>query len=119
MSPPPDGTLTKSKTTAPEASPETAAKTAVSEEDRVEIVRLVAKAWEGAGVDVNCELCGYTDWSLVATESADGLAVPLRRGPSVELGQCFLAYALQCRRCGNLRMFGKQRIEELAASADD
>ena len=112
---PPDGTLPKSKTQAPEATSETG----VSEENGVEIVRLVAKAWEGAGVDVHCELCGYPDWSLVATESADGLALPIRHGAAVELGQCYLAYALQCRRCGNLRMFGKQRIEELAASVDD
>ena len=108
---PPDGTLPKSKTQAPESP----AETGVSEADRVEI----AKAWEGAGVDVNCELCGYPDWSLVATDSADGLALPIRHGPAVELGQCYLAYALQCRRCGNLRMFGKQRIEELAASVED
>lgn len=112
---PPDGTLTKSKTQAPD----TPSETGVSEADRVEIVRLVAKAWEGAGVDVNCELCGYPDWSLVATDSADGLAVPIRHGVSAQLGQCYLAYALQCRRCGNLRMFGKQRIEELAASVED
>ena len=112
---PPDGTLPKSKTQAPE----TPSETGVSEEDRVEIVRLVAKAWEGAGVDVNCELCGYPDWSLVATDSADGLGLPIRHGSAVELGQCYLAYALQCRRCGNLRMFGKQRIEELAASVNE
>lgn len=112
---PPDGTLPKSKTRASE----TPSMTGVSEEDRVEIVRLVAKAWEGAGVDVNCELCGCSDWSLVATDSADGLGLPIRHGSAVELGQCYLAYALQCRRCGNLRMFGKQRIEELAASVDE
>ena len=102
---PPDGSLATGKTN-------------TSEQDRVEIVRLVVKAWEGAGVDVNCELCGYPDWSLVATNTSDGLALPIRLGASVQMGQCFLTYALQCKRCGNLRLFGKQRVEELAASVD-
>lgn len=111
---PPDGSLPRTKAKASES----AAAPVVSEQDRVEIVKRVVRAWESAGVDVNCELCGCPDWSLVATDDADGLAVPLRHGERTELAQCYLAYALHCRRCGNLRLFGKQKVEELAASDD-
>ena len=116
---PPDGSLSSSKAPTGKAkAPEPAAAPAVSEQDRVEIVKRVVRAWESAGVDVACELCGCPDWSLVATDEADGLAVPLRHGDKAELAQCYLAYALHCRRCGNLRLFGKQKVEELAASDD-
>ena len=104
--PPPDGALG------------TKTKAKVSQQDRVEIVKRVVKAWEAAGVDVGCELCGQPDWVLVSTDQSDGVALPVRLDAAVELGQCYLAYALQCKRCGNIRMMGKQRVEELAASVD-
>ena len=112
---PPDGTLAKPKSSAAEA----ASKTAVTEDDRIEIVKRVVQAWEDAGVDVNCELCGCPDWSLVATDDSDGLAVPLRCGSATDLRQSFLTYALQCQRCANLRLFGKQRIDEIGGGADE
>ena len=54
----------------------------------------------------------------LGTKTKAKVALPVRLDAAVELGQCYLAYALQCKRCGNLRMMGKQRVEELAASVD-
>ena len=53
-------------------------------------------------------------WSLVATDSADGVAVPLRRAGEVSLESCYLAYAVECKNCGHVRMMSKVRVEELA-----
>lgn len=83
---------------------------------RVRIVKLIGKAWEAAQVSVSCELCSEPHWSLVATDSADGLAIPLRRDGEVNLETNYLTYAVECRNCGNVRVMSKVRIEELAGN---
>ncbi len=85
--------------------------------ERVRIVKLIGRAWEAAQVSVACELCGEPHWSLVATDSADGVALPLRRAGEVSLEACYLAYAVECKNCGHVRMISKVRVEELAGGA--
>ena len=65
-------------------------------------------------VAIDCELCGHVDWGYVGTDAADGLALPLRRATSVDLGTAFLTYAVSCKSCGNVRLMSKNRVEELA-----
>jgi len=83
--------------------------------ERVKVVKLIARAWENAGVAVECELCGERDWSLVATDDADGVALPLRDSGEVNLQKNFLVYAVDCRTCGNVRLMSKIRVEEVAS----
>ena len=73
--------------------------------ERVRIVKLIGRAWEAAQVSVACQLCGEPHWSLIATDSADGVAVPLRRAGEVSLESCYLAYAVECKNCGHVRRF--------------
>ncbi len=83
---------------------------------RVATARWIAKGWEAAGVSVACELCGGSDWALIGTDDADGVALPLRRDNAPDLWRCFLAYALECKDCGNMRLMSKARIDQLAGS---
>ncbi len=85
------------------------------QEKRVEVVKLIVKAWERAGVSVNCELCHHPDWTLIATGDCDGLGVPLRASSSIDMAQFFLVYAVECKKCGNMRLMTKARVEELAS----
>ncbi|MCG8689856.1 MAG: hypothetical protein MI806_01470 [Minwuiales bacterium] len=85
------------------------------QENRVEVVKRIVAAWERAGVAIDCELCGHPDWSLVSTDDCDGIGFPLRRAEVVDASRFFLAYAVECKKCGNLRMMTKARVEELAA----
>jgi hypothetical protein len=83
---------------------------------RVATAQWIAKAWEAAGVSVNCELCGGSDWALIGTDDADGLALPLRRDIEPDLWRCVLSYAVECKDCGNLRLMSKARIDGLAGA---
>lgn len=83
---------------------------------RVETARWIAKGWEAAGISVACELCGGSDWALIGTDDADGVALPLRRDNAPDLWRCVLAYALECKDCGNMRIMSKARIDLLASS---
>ena len=83
---------------------------------RVETARWIAKGWEAAGISVACELCGGSDWALIGTDDADGIALPLRRDNEPDLWRCVLAYALECKDCGNMRIMSKARIDMLAGS---
>jgi len=83
---------------------------------RVETARWIAKGWEAAGISVACELCGGSDWALIGTDDADGIALPLRRDNAPDLWRCVLAYALECKDCGNMRIMSKARIDLLAGS---
>jgi hypothetical protein len=83
---------------------------------RVETARWIAKGWEAAGISVTCELCGGSDWALIGTDDADGSALPLRRDNAPDLWRCVLAYALECKDCGNMRIMSKARIDLLAGS---
>ncbi len=83
---------------------------------RVETARWIAKGWEAAGVSTTCELCGGQDWALVGTDGADGIGLPLRQGNEPDLWRCVLAYAVECKDCGNLRVMSKARLDQLAAS---
>lgn len=83
---------------------------------RVATARWIAKGWEAGGVSVACELCGGSDWALIGTDDADGVALPLRRGNEPDLWRCVLAYALECKDCGNLRLMSKARLDRLASS---
>ncbi len=82
---------------------------------RVATARWIAKGWEAAGVSVVCELCGGSDWALIGTDDADGIALPLRRDNEPDLWRCVLAYALECKDCGNMRLMSKARLDQLAA----
>ena len=82
--------------------------------DRLQIVSMIGRAWEQAGVSVKCEVCAQQDWALVTGQNTDGAALPLRGGDVVDHAQCFLVYAMTCKNCGNVRMMAKTRIEELA-----
>ena len=83
---------------------------------RVATARWIAKGWEAGGVSVACELCGGSDWALIGTDGADGVALPLRRENEPDLWRCVLAYALECKDCGNLRLMSKARLDRLASS---
>ena len=83
---------------------------------RVATARWIAKGWEAGGVSVACELCGGSDWALIGTDDADGVALPLRRDNEPDLWRCVLAYALECKDCGNLRLMSKARLDRLASS---
>ncbi len=83
---------------------------------RVATAQWIAKGWEAAGVSVGCELCGGSDWALIGTDDADGIALPLRRDNEPDLWRCVLAYALECKDCGNLRLMSKARLDRLAGS---
>jgi hypothetical protein len=83
---------------------------------RVATARWIAKGWEAAGASVACELCGGSDWALIGTDDADGVALPLRRDNEPDLWRCVLAYALECKDCGNLRLMSKARLDRLASS---
>ena len=83
---------------------------------RVETAKWIAKGWEAAGISVACELCGSSDWALIGTDDADGIALPLRRDSAPDLWRCVLAYALECKDCGNMRIMSKARIDMLAGS---
>lgn len=83
---------------------------------RVATAQWIAKGWEAAGVSVGCELCGGLDWALIGTDDADGVALPLRRDNEPDLWRCVLAYALECKDCGNLRLMSKARLDRLAGS---
>lgn len=83
---------------------------------RVETAKWIAKGWEAAGISVACELCGGSDWALIGTDDADGVALPLRRDNAPDLWRCVLAYALECKDCGNMRIMSKARIDQLANS---
>lgn len=67
-------------------------------------------------MSVNCELCGSADWALIGTDDADGIALPLRRDNEPDLWRCVLAYALECKDCGNMRLMSKARLDQLADS---
>jgi hypothetical protein len=84
-----------------------------------ELQSLILKAWKRAGVRPACELCSTDRWTIVHTSDHDGLALPLRIGTSHMIpGSSYLAYALECKNCGNLRVFSKVTIERLAADVD-
>lgn len=85
------------------------------QEKRIDVVRRIVKAWERAGVSVNCELCHHPDWTLIATGDCDGLSIPLRASSSIEMAQFFLVYGVECKKCGNMRLMTKARVEELAS----
>ena len=86
------------------------------QEERVAIVRQIVNAWEKTNVPVTCELCQHPDWTLIATEDADGVGLPLWHAGKMTLGKFFMAYGVQCKKCGNVRLMAKLRVEELAAS---
>ncbi len=90
-----------------------------SDERRVEVVKRIGNAWEMAGVSINCELCSHHHWALVATGEAEGLGMPFRHDDEVDLANCFLTYAVQCKNCGNVRVMSKARVEELAYGGKD
>ena len=83
---------------------------------RVATAKWIAKGWEAAGVSVTCELCGGSYWALIGTDDADGVALPLRRDTAPDLWRCVLAYAVECKDCGNMRLMSKARLDMLAAS---
>ncbi len=83
---------------------------------RVTTAQWIGKGWEAAGVSVTCELCGGSDWALIGTDDADGIALPLRQGNEPDLWRCVLAYAVECKDCGNMRLMSKARIDRLAGS---
>lgn len=83
---------------------------------RVTTAQWIGKGWEAAGVSVTCELCGGSDWALIGTDDADGIALPLRRDSEPDLWRCVLAYAVECKDCGNMRVMSKARIDQLAGS---
>ncbi len=83
---------------------------------RVATAKWIAKGWEAAGVSVGCELCGGSDWALIGTDDADGIALPLRRDHEPDLWRCVLAYALECKDCGNIRLMSKARLDWIAGS---
>lgn len=85
------------------------------QEKRIEVVKVIVKAWERAGVSVNCELCHHPDWTVIATGDCDGLGVPLRASSTIDMAQFFLVYAVECKKCGNMRLMTKARVEELAS----
>lgn len=85
------------------------------QQDNVGIARRIAAAWERCGVSVNCELCRHRDWNLVAGNGSDGVGMPLWQNGNANTGQVFLAYAVQCKKCGNVRVMSKARVEELSA----
>ena len=81
---------------------------------RVATARWIAKGWEAGGVSVTCELCGGSDWALIGTDDADAIALPLCRDSEPDLWRCVLAYAVECKDCGNMRVMSKARIDRLA-----
>jgi ribosomal protein S27E len=87
----------------------------VAQEDNLGIARRIAVAWEKSGVSVNCELCRHRDWNLVASTGSDSIGFPLWQNGSTQTGEAYLAYAVQCKKCGNVRVMSKARIEELSA----
>ena len=87
----------------------------MEKEDSLATARRIAVAWEKSGVSVNCELCRHRDWNLVATNGSDGIGFPLWQNGNVHTGEVFLTYAVQCKKCGNLRTMSKARVEELAS----
>ena len=84
-------------------------------QEKVDIARRIAVAWERSGVSVNCELCRHRDWNLVASAGSDGVGFPLWQNGNAHTGEVFLAYALQCKKCGNVRVMSKARVEVLSA----
>ena len=56
---------------------------------RVVTAKRIAEGWEAAGVSVVCELCGGSDWALIGTDDADGIALPLRRDNELYRGPSF------------------------------
>lgn len=87
----------------------------MAQDSNLGTARRIAAAWEKSGVSVNCELCHHRDWNLVATTESEGIGFPLWQGGNVNTGQAFLAYAVQCKKCGNVRVMSKARVEELTA----
>lgn len=87
----------------------------MDQEDNLGTAKRIATAWEKSGVSVNCELCRHPDWSLVATQGASGVGFPLWQNGSANTGEVYLAYAVQCKKCGNVRTMSKARVEELSA----
>ena len=57
------------------------------------------------GINGACECCGNNDWVLLANFASlilqDSEAIGLASYPVV---------AVECRKCGNLRLFGRKRI---------
>ena len=87
----------------------------MEQEDNLGAARRIAVAWEKSGVSVNCELCRHRDWNLVATSDSNGVGLPLWQNGNVHTGEVYLTYAVQCKKCGNVRTMSKARIEELAS----
>ncbi len=87
----------------------------MAQDSNLGTARRIAVAWEKSGVSVNCELCRHRDWNLVATADSDGVGFPLWQNGNVNTGQAYLAYAVQCKKCGNVRVMSKARVEELTA----
>ena len=112
----PDSAPNSSSDSGPAVEPAQEAVNPWHQERRVRAVTAIVKAWETAGVSVECELCQQPDWSLVAADGADGIALPFSHAAKVDLTTCFLVYAVECKNCGNIRTISRSRVEELAGS---
>ncbi|MEM7224212.1 MAG: hypothetical protein AAF495_14615 [Pseudomonadota bacterium] len=88
----------------------------MGQQERIDTARRIAIAWEKTGIPVTCDLCGHRDWGLVATNGADGVGFPLWQSSTIYTGEIYLTYAVECKKCGNVRMMSKARVEELASS---
>ena len=88
----------------------------MAQSENLGVARQIAAAWEASGVSVNCELCRHRDWNLVSTSAADCAGLPLWQIGDGHSGEIFLTYAVQCKKCGNVRFMSKARVEELAGS---
>ena len=78
---------------------------------RVAKARWIAKRREAAGFFVACELCGGSDWALIGTDDADGIALPLRRDNTPDLWRRFPTQSFECNNCVNGRLMTKVRID--------
>ena len=84
-----------------------------------ELRDLLIRAWSRAGVSSVCELCQHKEWAVIHTEDSDGIGLPLRSGNKIRVaGKVYMAYALECTNCGNVRQFGKSVIERLGEAEE-
>lgn len=84
-----------------------------------EVSWLLWKSWQFTGVPLECELCGHNSWRVLHDGRNDGASLPLRAGTTPgTVGPHYLAYGVECEKCGNVRLQGKDKVEQNAAAYD-